>query len=176
MSWENGMSRIRTIATRLSTGLNRIVEVILIVLMAALVIDVWLGVMDRYFFKWQLTWPETMARYLMIWTVLLAISSGISRREHIGLTVVIDRLPDRLRRTALVASDVIAICLFFYLFWFGIDFMMNGFSRMALIFGASLGPFHAAIPVSALLALVQLVLAGLRDLGDYRLPDQANEA
>ena len=166
------LGRLRRGAAWTSAAINRMVEVVLIVLMAALVLDVWLGVADRYLFHWQLNWPETLARYLMIWTVLLAISTGIARREHIGLTMLIDHLQAGPRRVLLVASDVIALGLFAYLFWYGIGFAIGGASRQAMIFGMSLGPAFAAIPVAAALAGVQLILVILRDLGEHTLKEQ----
>lgn len=113
---------METPIARASARLNRAVELIVAALMVALVLDVWLGVIDRYHFHWQLPWPETLARYLMIWAAMLAVSSGIARREHIGLTTVIDRLPFPLRRALLMISDVLALGLFAFLLWFGIGF------------------------------------------------------
>ena len=93
-------------AAAISTALNRCVEAFLVLLLTLLVLDVWIGVMDRYLFHWQLPWPEILARYLMIWVALLAISSGVARREHIGLTILIDRLPARMRQSVLIGCDV----------------------------------------------------------------------
>ena len=81
-----------------SNQINKIVEFVLAILMTALVLNVWLGVIDRYYFRWQLDWPEAFARYLMIWVALLAISSGIARRGHIGLMSFVGRLPTIVRR------------------------------------------------------------------------------
>ena len=166
---------MRQLAGWLSDRINRVVELVLIVLMALLVIDVWVGVADRYVFRWQFNWPEPLARYLMIWIVLLAISAGISRREHIGLTLLIDFLPVRVRRLCLIVSDVLALGLFAYLCWYGIGFALGGMTRQAMIFGMSLGPAYAAVPVAAGLACVQLALVILRDLGDNRVKDQAGK-
>ena len=134
-------------------------------LMVALIVDVWIGVIDRYWFHWQRPWPETLARYLMIWAAMLAVSSGIARREPIGLTALLTALPARPRHAILIGMDILAIALFTYVLWFGIGFAQSGTTRQALIFGATLEPFFGAIPASALLAVVQLVLAMLRDCG-----------
>lgn len=142
-----------------------VVEGIVAALMLALVLDVWLGVVDRYYFRWQLPWPEVLARYLMIWAALLAVSSGIARRDHIGLTAFIMMLPRSVRRVCLIFMDVLALALFVYVAWFGISFAQSGAPRQAMIFGASLAPFYAAIPVAAALSAVQLVLVLFRDLG-----------
>ena len=159
----------------LSDRINRLVEVVLIALMALLVIDVWIGVADRYVFRWQFNWPEPLARYLMIWTVLLAISSGIARREHIGLTIVIDVLPAPVRRMCLILADVLALGLFAYLFWYGIGFALGGATRQAMIFGMTLGPAYAAVPVAAGLACVQLFLVLIRDLGHHQVKEQSGK-
>lgn len=144
--------------------------------MLTLVLDVWLGVADRYYFRWQLPWPEELARYLMIWASMLAVSSGIARREHIGLTAFIDTLPKVARRTVLIVIDLLALALFLYVFWFGISFAISGASRQAMIFGASLQPFYAAIPVAAAVSSVQMLLVLLRDMGEHSEPSFEEEA
>ena len=164
---------MRQTAATISDRVNRLVEIILIVLMAALVIDVWIGVVDRYYFHWQFNWPEPLARYLMIWTVLLAISTGIVRREHIGLTMLTDRLPVPARRAVLMLSDFITLLLFLYLFWYGIGFAQSGQTRMAMIFGMTLAPAYSAIPAAAGLAALQMALVMIRDLGGYHLEENA---
>ncbi|MCG7621765.1 TRAP transporter small permease [Epibacterium sp. Ofav1-8] len=162
-------------AGRLSHQINRGTEVILAALMVALVLDVWIGVVDRYFFHWQLPWPEVLARYLMIWSAMLAVSSGIARREHIGLTAVLLNLPAPLRRAMLIAIDLMTFALFFYVLWFGIGFAESGAKRQAMILGATLQPFYAAIPAAAL-ACVQVVLVMVRDAGrQLDLPETDSE-
>ena len=164
---------MRETAGRLSERLNWLVERIVAFLMVLLVLDVWLGVIDRYLFHWQLPWPEVVARYLMIWAALLAVSCGIARREHIGLSILIERIPAPLRRSVLIAMDGVAFLLFFYIAWFGISFAGGGASRQAMIFGMTLALPFAAIPVSAGLAMLQLILTAVRDLGTQSLSGQA---
>lgn len=161
---------MRSWAGQASARLNAVVEAIVALLMLALVADVWLGVADRYYFRWQLPWPEEFARYLMIWAALLAVSCGIAGREHIGLTAFIDKLPRPLRRASLIAMDLLALALFLYVLWYGIPFAQSGASRQAMIFGTSLQPYYAAIPVAAAIACIQMVLVLLRDLGENGEP------
>ena len=61
-------------ASRISDRLNWATERLCALLAAILVLDVWLGVLVRYVVPWQLTFTEEAARYLMLWTALLAIS------------------------------------------------------------------------------------------------------
>ncbi|MCV2865125.1 TRAP transporter small permease [Albidovulum sediminicola] len=158
---------MRNWAGKASGRINAAVEAIVAALMLLLVLDVWLGVMDRYFFHWQLPWPEELARYLMIWAAMLAVSSGISRREHIGLTAFLHKLPKPIRRALLIAMDLLSLALFAYVLWYGVPFANGGATRQAMIFGASLRPFYAAIPAAAAVASVQIALVLLRDLGTH---------
>ncbi|MEM9522999.1 MAG: TRAP transporter small permease subunit [Pseudomonadota bacterium] len=158
---------MRGLAASLSTAINRGIEALVAILMLALVLDVWLGVADRYYFGWQLPWPETLARYLMIWASMLAISSGIARRAHIRLVGVVGRLPLPLRQTILIGMDLLALALFLYVAWFGVGFAAGGANRQAMIFGATLLPFYAAIPTAATIAAVQMSLVLIRDLGGH---------
>lgn len=158
---------MRNLAAVASDRLNTAIEAIVAFLMLLLVLDVWLGVIDRYYFHWQLPWPEVIARYLMIWAAMLAVSSGIARREHIGLTAAIAALPVSVRRALLIAMDVLALALFIYVLFYGIPFAQSGAPRQAMIFGMSLAPFYAAIPVAAAIASIQMLLVLIRDLGGH---------
>ena len=152
-------------AATLSHRLNWLIERIIALLMAFLVADVWLGVVARYLLRVQIPWTEELARYLMIWAALLAISSGIARREHIGFRLLLERFPQHLQKTILIAFDVIAFAFFAFLFVYGIGMTGTGAKQFAMIFGMSMAIPYASVPVSALLACIQIVLAGIRDAG-----------
>ena len=158
---------MQRVAGHLSRTINWCVERIIAALMLVLVLDVWIGVIDRYLFHWQLPWPEVVARYLMIWMALLAISAGIARREHIGLTVLTSRVPAQLRRPMAVGVECITLVMFLTIAWYGLDFADKGARKFAHIFGMSLYWPYMALPVAMGIAAVQSILTAIRDLGDY---------
>ncbi|SFT99878.1 TRAP transporter small permease [Sedimentitalea nanhaiensis] len=164
------MSALATLSQRaglLSQRINSVVEIVIAILLVLLVLDVWLAVLDRYAFHWQLPWPEVLARFLMIWAALLGVSSGVARREHIGLGLMVQRLPVRLKAVILISVDALVLFLFIALFFFGLEFAEKGASRQAQILGATLLIPFASIPACALLCIVQTILVGLRDMGHY---------
>jgi len=152
-------------AAALSRRINWLNERVIALLMALLVADVWLGVVARYVLRVQIPWTEELARYLMIWAALLAISSGIARREHIGFRLLLERFPERLQKFFLLAFDVIAFLFFAFLLVYGIGMTGTGAKQFAMIFGMSMAIPYASVPVSALLACIQIVLTGIRDFG-----------
>ena len=150
-------------ADRLSRWLARSVDYVCVALLIALVLDVWLGVLVRYVWPLPLTFMEEAARYLMIWVALLAVSSGISRREHIGVQMVFVRFPSPVRRLLLAMLDVLAIAFFLALFWYGLGFVERGGRVSTMIYGMSKSLPFAAVPTAAALAALQLTLVAIRD-------------
>lgn len=164
-------------SARLSAMLNRWVERFCAALLAVLLVDIWIGVFGRYVFELPVTWAEELARYLMIWAALLAVSCGIARREHVAVTAVISRLPNRVRRWLHVGIDVLAFAFFAFIGYFGIGMTQGGATQYATIFEMTMVIPFAAVPVSSALACVQLVLMGVRDFCAAEMPaDLAEEA
>jgi TRAP-type C4-dicarboxylate transport system permease small subunit len=157
------MADIATTARRWSLRVNWLVERVCVALLVLLVLDVWLGVLVRYVIPLPLTFTEELARYLMIWMALLAVSSGIAYREHIGVEFVFSRLPALVRRWLAVAFDVIAFLFFFALFWYGIGFAERGFSRLTMIYAIPKGYPFLGVPLAAGLACLQLALVAVHD-------------
>ncbi|WP_035691438.1 TRAP transporter small permease [Azospirillum halopraeferens] len=160
-------------ADRWGGALNRWVERLCALLVVVLVLDVWLGVLARYVLPIHLTFTEELARYLMIWVALLAVSCGVYRREHIGMLFLFERLPGRARRAVLLGLDGAAFAFFALLAWYGIGFTAAGAKQFSMIFGMSKALPFAAVPVTAALAGIQVVLAAVRDQG--RLDDFGTE-
>ena len=149
-------------------GLASLTDRVAVALLALLVLDVWLGVVVRYVIPLDLTFMEEAARYLMIWVALLAVSSGIPRREHIGVQVLFERLPAALRRTLLGVLDVLAFAFFAFLALYGIGLVERGGKTFTMIYGMNKTLPFAAVPVGAALAAVQIVLVAFRDQARLR--------
>ena len=152
----------KTLATA-SHRLASLTDKVCVGLMALLVIDVWLGVFARYVWPLPITFMEEAARYIMIWVALLAVSSCIARREHIGMQMLFVLMPARVRRLLLLLLDSLGIVFFLLLFFYGIGMVERGGRMMTMIYGLTKQLPFAAVPVSAALAAVQLTLVAWRD-------------
>jgi TRAP-type transport system small permease protein len=150
-------------AAALGAAINRAVELLCAGLLAILVLDIWIGVFGRYVFELPVTWAEELARYLMIWTALLAVSCGVARREHVAVTALLHQLPVAIRRWFDVAIDALAFAFFAFLCYFGIDMARQGATQYATIFDMTMAIPFASVSVSSALVCVQLVLAAIRD-------------
>ncbi len=146
-----------------SRRLNWFVERLCVTLLILLVLDVWLGVLVRYILPFGWTFTEELARYLMIWMALLAVSSGISHREHIGVLVIFERFPPKARKWLAVLFDLLAFLFFAMVFFYGLGFVERGFSRFTMIAQIPKGWPFMGVPLAAAFACVQLALVAMHD-------------
>lgn len=153
--------------------LNRVVEWLCAGLVAAMVIVVWLGVGGRYLTETGFSWTEELARYLMIWAALLAVSCAAWWREHVGLDIVPSRLPDGPRRALKLLTDALTVGFFIFMCIYGIDMTIEGRSQFSTLFGLSMEVPFAAVPVSSALAAFQF---GVRLITDFSNLSRAETA
>jgi TRAP-type C4-dicarboxylate transport system permease small subunit len=164
-----GLQGAAAVAAAWSARLSGWVERVVVALMVALVLMVWLGVFVRYLVDLPLTFTEEASRYLMIWMALLAVSIGISRREHIGVLILFDRLGPRARHWLLGLLDCLAFFLFAFLLYYGVGFAVGGAQQFTMIYALPKSIPFASVPVAAALACVQVVLAAVRDQAAMRV-------
>lgn len=168
------MQQTAAAARQLSLGINWVVERACVLLVVLLVVDVWLGVLVRYVIPLPITFTEELARYLMIWMALLAVSSAIIHRQHIGVEFIFMRLSPSTRRCLAIAFDLLGFAFFAILFWYGLGFTERGFSRTTMIFGMPRGYAFAAVPLAAFLAALQLLLTAIHDFAAERPPEHSS--
>ena len=150
-------------AHRLSMRVNWVLERVCVFLMGVLVVDVWLGVLVRYVLPLPITFTEELARYVMIWMALLAVSCGIARREHIGVLMIFEKFPVMTRRWLALGFDLVGLVFFGLLLFYGTGFFERGFRQVTMIYAIPKAYANAAVPVAAFFCCIQLVLVGIRD-------------
>ena len=164
----NDRSPIQQKIISLGAMLNSANERAIAILIAILVLDVWLGILARYVFHWQIPWTEELARYIMIWGILLAVPCCCYRREHIGLTSLQGYIPEHIKRYLLLGLDLLSLTIFLTLAYTGTAFAEKGISQFSTVYSMPMAIPYAAIPVAFLLAGVQTCIAMFRDFGrDY---------
>ncbi len=142
---------------RAAAVLNRLTEYACGILLGIMTLTVLVGVIFRYVFLSPLGWTEELSRYLMIWTASLAISVGIYRGEHIGLTFVPDRIKGRVPAFLLsLGIDLLVFGFLLVLLYFSIPMVQQGKLQIAQSLPITMTLPTLSIPVSMLLALVQL--------------------
>lgn len=159
---------IATVAMKVSVFVERLAAYPCIVATAGMTLVVLLGVFFRYILRQPLSWSEEVARYLMIWAASLAVSIGIMRREHLGITFMVSRLPGPLQKVCAVVVNLCVLWFLWMLTKFGYYMALDGRTQLSPILSQygkiSMIWSLAAIPVAGALAMIQTVLQILIDL------------
>ena len=136
------------------------VEWLCLVLMGVLAFDLMLGVFSRYVLFSTFTWYDEIARACFVWVVFLGGAVGVKRGAHFGLHLLIDRLPQRSRRAAALATPLAIIAFSGALVVQGMEFMEFGRFQQLPVMGISKVWVYAAMPVGGVL----MILYSLRHL------------
>jgi C4-dicarboxylate transporter DctQ subunit len=78
-------------------------------LMAALVVDVFLGVFSRYVLHATFQWYDEVARLCFVWMVFLGAATAVRRGAHFRLHLLIDRFGRRARRATDLAVGLLVV-------------------------------------------------------------------
>lgn len=105
-------NHITQFATGLTVALRRVVTAAVVLFYACMLIAVLAQVLGRYVFGYSIPWAAETATFAQIWMVLLAAGIAMRRNLHVGVDVLVVKLPVRQRRTALALSG--AACLWFF--------------------------------------------------------------
>jgi len=92
---------------------SKVIEVIIAIQVAILSIVVLAQVIFRYVLNHPLAWSEEMARFLLIWIVLLAAAVGVKRKSHFSVDILTKKFAERTNQLLSFALDIFLFILIF---------------------------------------------------------------
>jgi TRAP-type C4-dicarboxylate transport system permease small subunit len=78
--------------------LGAIVESVAAVLLAVVVVIVLVQVFGRYVLRISLTWPEELARYVLVWLMFFGVAAAAATRSQIVVDTLVELVSPRVRR------------------------------------------------------------------------------
>lgn len=88
-------------------------NVLIALALSAMAILVFGNVVLRYAFNSGITWSEEMARFLFIWLVFIGAIMALKENLHLGVEMLIKRLPRPLKKAAYVCSNLIVLVVLY---------------------------------------------------------------
>jgi TRAP-type C4-dicarboxylate transport system permease small subunit len=160
---DNPVTRILSACSR---WCNLIAKAVVIGLMAVMSVVILVQVFLRYVVKASLPWSEELARYLMVWIGMLGASLALQEGRHIEVTLLLDRVP-RLARKALTTIALLAVLAFLGLVLHqGLLLTGNIWAQRSPAMNLPMVIPYAAVPLGAVLMMIQVLLALCRLFGE----------
>jgi TRAP-type C4-dicarboxylate transport system permease small subunit len=147
---------------------ERLLEWIVIALMAVLAVEVTVGVVFRSFGA-SLVWYDEVASILLAWLTFYGSALAAAKRSHIGCPEVVALLPPGARVAARVIASILVIGFFLLVGWTGYTILgvlatdhLVSLPEVAVAHVQSVVPISAVLIVLAELLTLPLALAQAR--------------
>ncbi|MGM0421314.1 MAG: TRAP transporter small permease [Bacillota bacterium] len=149
------VKKLKAVSDFLDTVSLRIAAVMIGIILALTVI----GAISRYVFSSALSWPMPVSQILMIWSALLGIPAALKRGEHMGVSALLEALPDKGEMILNYLNYLLILLFTLILVWFGWrEVIRTGDTYMITRnFKISFRWLAAAIPASGIIQITHLL-------------------
>jgi TRAP-type transport system small permease protein len=135
-------------APALGKTLSAAAENLLFVLFAVMVVIVFINVIARYVFNNSITASEELARYAFVWSSFLGAIFVLNEGGHIGVDLVVKKLPPALRKIVLVFASVCMLALSGVCVWYGYVIAESSFGWPSPATGIPYGYVGLIVPIT----------------------------
>jgi len=134
-------------------GIFRLPEVILGILTLGLALLVNVQVFLRYVLQEDIRGSDEYVRIILIWVVFLGAAVAMKRVSHLGINILVGRLPRPVARYLDIAAYLIICGVAVVMVYQGLFVAGQGFTNTFTMSGVPVGYQYAALPFSGLLIL-----------------------
>lgn len=163
-----GVARMLNVAL---TFLRRVVDAVLVVLLCLMVGLIMYQVLGRYIFNYSISWSEEAANFALVWMTLLGAGLAMRNRTHVGIDILIRRMPRLVQQVAKSASFLLGV-------WFLVVVIISSFGMISLGFIVKSTALqipmaypYFALPIGMSYFLLEFAIATIPDIRD---PDRAS--
>lgn len=139
-------------------------EILASVLFVGTLVLVILNVITRYVFRTGIPWAEEFATGCFVWTAFVGSAACYKRRAHVGVDVVVNRLPIRVQNVVKITVDVLMAFLCAYMFYLSCVYVHRSYRKPTAILGISSATVSGSLVVAFLDMAIWSVIFILRDL------------
>ena len=149
---------------------ERLLEWVVIALLASLAIEVTLGVVYRTLGA-SLVWYDEVASILLAWLTFYGSALAAAKRAHIGCPEVVALLPPGARVAARLAADVLVIGFFLLVGWVGYTVLgVLATDHLVSLPEVPVNYIQSVVPIGAVLIVLAEIITLPQALADARVP------
>jgi len=139
------------------TYFNRIIDIVAILIMAALVVDVLWQVVSRYILENPSAWTEELAAFLLVWASMLGACIALRQKAHLGIDYFVEKFSRENRDIIrILVCLTIAAFSFLILILGGLQLVKATFvtNQLSPALGIKMGYVYLILPISGLLMTI----------------------
>ena len=138
----------------LSFVLNNLEDLVAAFFISITTILVVINIVLRYVFNSGLVWSEEVATGCFVWSVFIGAVAVFKHRGHVGVDIIVKRMPQGMQKAIGLITDVILVALNGYMSYLSVIYISKSYTKMTPVLGIS----SVYISSSVLIAFVLMTL------------------
>lgn len=110
------------------------------------------------YFNSGLVWSEEVATGCFVWSVFIGAVAVFKHRGHVGVDIIVKRMPQGMQKAIGLITDVILVALNGYMSYLSIIYISKSYTKMTPVLGIS----SVYISSSVLIAFVLMTLYSIK--------------
>lgn len=161
------IERCYSFLDKFSIIINKFAKLLIIILLAIMCTFTVAQIFFRYILNSALTWPEELNVFLMAWITFVGSSIAIKENEHIGISMFVDMLPQKIAFIVRLIGKFVVIYCVFLITKYGYNLALMNLTVTSDALGISMFIPRISLVVGGLMMFYQsfyLIMLDLRDL------------
>ena len=127
-------------------------------LFAVTMVLVIMNVFTRYIFNFVIAWSEELSTSCFVYTVFIGAAWCLRTRQHVGVDLLVNRLPEKAREIVHLLTDIVILALNSYITYLAVLFMRSSKAKTMPIMKVSVNYLYSALLIGfGLMAIYSLV-------------------
>ena len=139
---------------------------VIIALMAVMTATVVLQVVYRYALNSSIDSADEISRLTFVWAILLAIPHGLRTGAHVGIDLLIARLPDHLRARVFRLTSAASILLLVIVAWHAARMAVGSWDQPMPTLPLPTGLFYVGLLISSVHIVLHLLAMAVGWVGE----------
>ena len=135
-------------------------------LFAVTMVLVIMNVFTRYVLNFVIAWSEEVATSCFVYTVFIGAAWCLRTRQHVGVDLLVDRLPEKAREVVHFLTDVVIFVLNSYVTYLAVLFMRSSKAKTMPIMKISVNYLYAALLIGFGLMAIYSLAHCIEDIRD----------
>lgn len=138
--------------------LNNLEELVATFFISITTILVVINIFMRYIMNSGLVWTEEVATSCFVWSVFIGAIAVFKKRGHVGVDIIVKRMPAGLQKAIQLITDLILVALNGYMAYLSMLYIQTSYTKMTPVLGVS----SAYISTSVLIAFVMMTVYSVK--------------